>query len=281
MATSGSGTLYPNNGSYTCPIEYTWTRDANGVVSWKAQIYAIGGGTGQYDSSPCWTTFFIRGGNNAQNDLTGDLAEYCASCSECAQYYQGNILWQHNDVRNGSLTGTINMGAAGGTLKLGYYGQRNGSNTSEDYLTWTVDATLPPAPSMSFNSATKDSIKLNYSAQTNGIQTTVQYKVGNGSWVDISSGTVDMGGNFRIYHLKPNATYSISIRSHTSGGDVNGNTVSASTTDVTAKWYGSVNDSRKRAKKIYCSVGGERKKVLKIYGSVNGERKLCYEDPNL
>ena len=281
MATSGSGTLYPNNATYTIPIEYSWTRDSSGVVTWKAQIYAIGGGTGLYDSSPCWTTFYIRGGKNAQNDLTGDLAEYCATCSECAQYYQGNILWQHNDVRNGSLTGTINMGASGGTLKLGYYGQRNGSNTSEEYLTWTVDAILPPAPTMSFNSATKNSIKLDYSAQTNGIQTTVQYQLDGGSWTNISSGTADMSGNFTISSLLPNSTHTVKIRSHTSGGDVAGTSLSASTTDTPAKLYCSVSSTRKRGKKAYCSVNNTRKKILKIYGSVNGARELVYEDPNL
>lgn len=157
----------------------------------------------------------------------------------------------------------------------------NGTADNNISYTLTFDASLPPAPTMTYNSSTKDSIKMNYAAQTNGLNVTVQYKVDNGSWVNISSGTVDMNGNFRIYHLKPNTTYSIKIRSHTSGGDVDGPTVSATTADTPAKWYGSVSNSRKRAKKMYCSVNNTRKKVLKIYGSVNGARELCYEDPNL
>lgn len=157
----------------------------------------------------------------------------------------------------------------------------NGTASNEITYTLTFDASLPPAPSTSFNSATKNSIKMNYSAQTNGIQTTVQYQIDGGSWVNINSGTSDMSGTFTITGLKPNSSHSIKIRSHTSGGDVSGNTVSASTTDVAAKWYGSVSNSRKRAKKMYCSVNNTRKKVLKIYGSVNGARALCYEDPNL
>ena len=281
MATSGSGTLYPNNATYSIPVEYSWTRDASGVVSWKAQIYAIGGGTGVYDSSPCWTTFYIRGGKNAQNDLTGNLSEYCSTCSECAQYYQGNILWQHNDVRNGSITGTIDMGASGGTLKLGYYGQRNGSNTSEEYLTWTVDAILPPAPTMSLNSAYKDNIRMNYTAQTNGLSVTVQYSLDGGAWKQIQTSSSDMSGIFVILNLLPNSTHTVTIRSHTSGGDVVGPTLTVSTADTPAKWYCSVNDTRKRAKEIYCSVNNTRKRVKKIYGSVNGARELVYEDPNL
>ena len=178
MATSGSDRLIANNGSYDVPIDFSWTRDGNGVVSWKAQIYAIGGGTGQYDSSPCWTSFYIRGGNNSTGDLTGNLVEYCASCSQCAQYYQGNILWQHNDVRGGSLTGTINMGTGGGTLKLGYYGQRNGANTSEDYLTWSVDPTTTPPTGLNVSgvTATKDSVTANVSITGWGIGSGTRYR---------------------------------------------------------------------------------------------------------
>ena len=157
----------------------------------------------------------------------------------------------------------------------------NGTASNEITYTLTFDASLPPAPSISFNSATKSTIKMDYSAQTNGLQTTVQYQMDDRSWTDIKSGTSDISGRFAIAGLKPNSSHSIKIRSHTSGGDVVGNTISASTTDVTAKWYGSVGGSRKRAKKMYCSVDNTRKKVLKIYGSVNGERTLCYEDPNL
>lgn len=391
MATSGSGRLEPNNGSYSCPVDYEWNRDSNGIVHWKAQIYAIGGGTGQYDSSPCWTSFFIRGGKNAQNDLTGNLAEYCADCSQCAQFYQGNILWQHNDVRGGALSGTIDMGASGGTLKLGYFGQRNGSNTSEEYLTWTVDpavspptglnvtnitatqtsitanvsisgwgvgsgtryrelqvweanmsgdrryqavtgdatsgnitcnnsssgtltitqntkywiggyasngsantgsqpfgtvVTLPPAATCSFNSATKNSIKVNWAVANQGGERsfTVDYRLDSGSWVTVETISTSgaKSGTFTITGLKPNSTHGIDVRTHLVGGStIGGQTITASTTDVTAKWYGSVSNSRKRAKKMYCSVNNTRKKVLKIYGSVNGARALCYEDPNL
>lgn len=170
MATSGSGTLYPNNGSYDCPVTYEWSRDSNGVVTWKAQIFAIGGGSGQYDSSPCWKSFYIRGGNNAQNNLTGDLTEYCSSCSQCATNYNGRILWQHNDVRGGSLTGTIDMGSGGGTLKLGYYGQRNSTYTSEDYLTWSVDPTYvrPSTPSVSIAERYEHGAKFNVSISSYG-----------------------------------------------------------------------------------------------------------------
>lgn len=275
MATSGSGTLYPNNATYSCEVRYSWTRNSSGVVSWTAVITGINGDTDPLASSPCWTSFFIRGGKNAQNNLTGDLTSYCATCDQCAAYYQGRILWQSTQ------SGTIDMGASGGTLKLGYYGQRNGSNTSEEYLTWTVDAILPPAPTMSLNSAFKDNIRMNYTAQTNGLSVTVQYSLDGGAWKQIQTSSSDMSGIFVILNLLPNSTHTVAIRSHTSGGNVNGPTLTVSTADTPAKWYGSVNNTRKRAKKMYCSVNNTRKRVKKIYGSVNGARELVYEDPNL
>ena len=130
MATSGSGTLNAWNGAYTITLSFSWTRDANGVVSWSVNIPTIDG-----TSSPCWTSFYIRGGAgaSASGDLTENLVSYCASCSQCATYYQGNILWAQTQ------SGTINMGQSGGTLRLGFFGVRNSSNTSEDYLTWGVD----------------------------------------------------------------------------------------------------------------------------------------------
>lgn len=225
MATSGSDRLIANNGSYDVPIDFSWTRDGNGVVSWKAQIYAIGGGTGQYDSSPCWTSFYIRGGNNSTGDLTGNLVEYCASCSQCAQYYQGNILWQHNDVRGGSLTGTINMGTGGGTLKLGYYGQRNGANTSEDYLTWSVDPAVSPPTGLNVTnvSATKDSVTANVSISGWGVGSGTRYRelqVWSGNMTgdrryqpvngDATSGNITCNNSSSgALTIKPNTTYTI------------------------------------------------------------------------
>lgn len=137
MASSGSGDLVAWNGTYNITIHFSWTRNNSGVVSWTAVIPKID------DSwSPCWTSFYIRGGKgvSASGNLTGDLTSYCSSCSQCATYYQGRILWDQTQ------TGTINMGSDGGTLRLGFYGQRNGSNTEENYLTWGVDPP-PTAPS--------------------------------------------------------------------------------------------------------------------------------------
>jgi len=214
MATSGSGTLYPDNGTYTCPVEYTWTRDSNGLVSWKAQIFAIGGGSGQYDSSPCWTSFYIRGGNNSTGDLTGDLTEYCSSCSECAAQYQGRILWQHNDVRGGSLTGTIQM-TAGGTLKLGYYGQRNGANTSEDYLTWSVDpASTPPSGfTVTLKEVYTNGAKIYVSVSSMGTPSSEP-----GRYVEAGIlGTNDYGAPYR-YLIASNTTASNIVVNNTSPG---------------------------------------------------------------
>ena len=157
------------------------------------------------------------------------------------------------------------------------------NGTASNSITYTLyfDPSLPPAPTMSFNSATKNTIKMNYSAGTNGMNVTVQYKVDGGGWNNISSGTSPMSGTFTVPNLLPNSSHSIAIRSHTSGGDVSGPTLSASTTDTPAKLYGSVSGTRKRIKEMYCSVNGTRKRIKKIYGSVNGERKIIYEDPNL
>lgn len=225
MATSGSGTLYPNNGSFDCPVEYSWTRDANGVVTWKAQIFAIGGGHGIDDSSPCWTTFYIRGGNGSKGDLTGNLAEYCSSCSQCAAGYQGNILWQHNDYRGGALTGTINMGTGGGTLYLGYYGQRNGSNTSEDYLSWSVDPAVSPPTGLNVTNITagQDSFTATVSISgwgvgsgtryrelqvwTNGMVEPKRYQTANGD--SLSSSITCTNGSSGSLTIIPNAIYTI------------------------------------------------------------------------
>lgn len=139
MATSGSGTLYPNNNAYTVPIEYSWTRDGNGTVSWKAQIYAIGGGTGAYDSSPCWKQFYITGGVGSASRYTGDITDECGSgeCTSSCSAYNWHILHQHNDVRNGAITGSFSM-PNGGTLYLGWEGERN-NGWDSGVLTWGVD----------------------------------------------------------------------------------------------------------------------------------------------
>lgn len=157
----------------------------------------------------------------------------------------------------------------------------NGTASNSITYTLTFDPSLPPAPTMSFNSATKDTIRMNYTAQTNGLSVTAQYSMDGGAWKQIQTSSSDMSGIFVIISLLPNSSHTITIRSHTSGGDVTGTTLTVSTTDTPAKLYGSVSGTRKRIKELYCSVNDTRKRVKKVYGSVNGERKLIYEDPNL
>lgn len=157
----------------------------------------------------------------------------------------------------------------------------NGTASNEITYNLAFDPSLPPAPDMTFNSATKNTIKMNYSAGTNGLSVSVQYKPDSGSWTTIQTSSSDMSGTFTISGLIPNSSHSIAIRSHTGSGDVSGPTRTASTTDTPAKLYGSVGGTRKRIKELYCSVNGARKRVKKVYGSVNGQRKLIYEDPNL
>lgn len=132
MATSGTGDLNAWNGTYNITLHFSWTRDANGVVSWSVIIPKI-----DDTFSPCWTNFYIRGGkgSSASGNLTGDLTSYCSTCTQCASYYQGHILWDQTQ------SGTINMGSEGGTLRLGFFGTRNGGNTEENYLSWGVDPT--------------------------------------------------------------------------------------------------------------------------------------------
>lgn len=167
MATSGSGNLEAWNGTYTITLSFSWTRDANGVVSWSVNIPTIDG-----TNSPCWTNFYIRGGNNSQGNLTGDLTSYCATCSQCASYYQGHILWAQTQ------SGTINMGTAGGTLKLGFFGTRNGANTEENYLTWGVDPAVTPPTGLNVSgvTTTKDSVTGNVSITGWGIGSGTRYR---------------------------------------------------------------------------------------------------------
>ena len=194
----------------------------------------------------------------------------------------GNVWIANGEYKESAVTFSFNAAASDTSHSIRVLWNYN-NGTASNYIDYTLtfDASLPPAPTMTFNSATKNSIKMNYSAGTNGMNVTVQYKLDSDGWTNISSGTSPMSGNFTVNNLLPNSSHTIKVRSHTSGGDVSGPTLTASTTDTPAKWYSSVNNTRKRDKKTYCSVNGTRKKVLKIYGSVNGARELCYEDPNL
>lgn len=160
---------------------------------------------------------------------------------------------------------------------------RMNNNTAEGDLTWPLsfDASLPPAPTCSAGSSTKNNISFNYSAGTNGLNTTLQYQLDSGSWVDIATSTSTISGTKTIGGLLPNSSHTIRVRSVASGSTVNGNSISLRTTDTPAKGYVSVSGKAKRAKKVYCSVNGAAKKVKKVYGSVNGVAKICYEDPNL
>ena len=189
----------------------------------------------------------------------------------------GNITCNNNS--SGSLTITPNT-----KYWVGGYASNGSANTGSQPFGTVV--TLPPAATCSFDSATKNTITINWAvANQNGEKSfTVDYQLDSGSWVTVETISTSgaKSGSFTITGLKPNSTHNVNVRTHIVGGStVGGQIVTVSTTDTPAKLYGSVSGTRKRIKEMYCSVNGERKKVEKIYGSVNGERKIIYEDPNL
>lgn len=268
-----------NNGTATNSITYTLYFDpsispptglnVSNVTATQTTVTAnvsisgwgVGSGT-RYRELQVWAA--NMSGDRRYQAVTGDATS-------------GNITC--NNSSSGSLTITQNT-----KYWIGGYASNGSANTGSQPFGTVV--TLPPAATCSFNSATKNSIKVNWAVANQGGERdfTVDYRLDSGSWVttETISTSGAKTGTFTITGLKPNSTHEVDVRTHVVGGStVGGQVITVSTTDTPAKLYGSVNGVRERIKEMYCSVNGERKKVEKIYGSVNGERKIIYEDPNL
>ena len=223
--------------------------------------WGVGSGT-RYRELQVWEA--NMSGDRRYQAVTGDATS-------------GNITC--NNSSSGTLTITQNT-----KYWIGGYASNGSANTGSQPFGTVV--TLPPAATCSFNSATKNSITVNWAvANQNGERSfTVDYRLDSGSWVttETISTSGAKTGTFTITGLKPNSTHEVDVRTHLVGGStIGGQVITVSTTDTPAKLYGSVGGTRKRIKELYCSVNDTRKRVSKVYGSVNGERKLIYEDPNL
>lgn len=130
MATSGSATLQICNNLFCTNVYLSWSVNSNNVVSWNAHIP---GYDGTDNTWICCQSFYITGGKNANNTISGDLTRYVGSNGGCDQMDNG---W---GIGGAYASGTIDMGQSGGTLYLGFTADANNANRS-DYRTWGVDA---------------------------------------------------------------------------------------------------------------------------------------------
>lgn len=158
----------------------------------------------------------------------------------------------------------------------------NASNFTSE-LGYTSVVTLPPAPTLSLDSTTSDTVTLNYSTVADGgyHSKQIQYSLDGSTWTTGATvaGASASSGSFTITNLSAGTTYNIQTRVTTPSGSTAGTTVVATTSaPVTpAKLYGSVNGQTKQIVKLYGSVNGQTKQIVKLYGSVNGLTRLVYE----
>jgi len=103
-----------------------------------------------------------------------------------------------------------------------------------------------------------------------------------GPWIEHAT-TVVAGAtaNLDIASLSQGTSYTVEMRQFCVEAGANRYYSTTSTvtfvTDISSRFYGSVNGEAKLIKKLYGSVNGETKAIKKLYGSVNGEATLIYQ----
>ena len=147
MATSGSATLQLcNRGVYCVDVYLSWSVNSSNVVSWNAHIP---GPDGTDNSWICCQRFYVTGGKNSNNNISGDLTRNVSGGTCWGDDCHCTKLDNGWGIGGAYANGTISMGEGGGTLYLGYTADANDVAHS-DYRTWTIDAIAWTA-SLSYN----------------------------------------------------------------------------------------------------------------------------------
>lgn len=142
-------------------------------------------------------------------------------------------------------------------------------------------AIAPEIPTVSFVSATGDSITVSYGTTSFGDPATGTVElygcVYTGTDAIIDTKTTIGQSEFTWTGLTPGTTYAFKAKADNGYQSTAFSDELLATTQGSVALYGSVNNQTKRVKKLYGSVNGQTKLIKKLYGSVNGETKLVYE----
>lgn len=138
-----------------------------------------------------------------------------------------------------------------------------------------VDSTLPaPAPTVTFLSQTPTSATFAYSTPADGgyYAKNIQYSLDNGStWntgATVTSGSASTG-EFTISNLTPDTNYTMKVRTQTTAGETEGESVSfyVEGEKPPKKFFGSVNGHAEQLNTLYGSSNNEARILDKLYGS--------------
>lgn len=170
-----------------------------------------------------------------------------------------NVTWIRYSMNNGGWVQSEFSSRNSGSLTIS--GIPNGAYRTFYIQVWgpggwspssvTRGATTYHVSSLSSISAapvkkTSTNIKMNYSQTQTGGSTTVEYKVGNGNWLNMPSSKTITG-------LASGTTYSIALRARNSSGEYNTYNAVSATTYTTPIGYFGLSSSDKKSIKISLS----------------------------
>lgn len=211
---------------------------------------------------------------------SGEAGRYIEAGIMAQNSYGSTYRYTHGPHGSSSMSQQItvtNSTYTGGSLSIKantqyYYGgyatntQRNISKVQGTFVT------LAPAPTLSVNRVTDKTAVIDFSVVADGgyYAKNIQYSLDNGTtWK--TGATINGGssatGSFTIYNLTHNTSYTLLSRVSTTSGTTGGNTLTFKT-EISNRFYCSVNGSTKLIKKFYGSVNGRTKEIVKMYGPV-------------
>ena len=114
---------------------------------------------------------------------------------------------------------------------------------------------------------------------TASLSRVIRYKIDNGPWVTVESGTalIDAPSNFNVT-VPPQSTVTIEGWQTYHGMASEVSTITIPNNNAPINLYGSVSGASKKVDHLYGPVNGETKKIVKLYGSVNGVTRRVFED---
>lgn len=235
-----------------------------------------------FATKPATPTVSASTGTATTTSVTYGTTSFGTPNSGTVYLYGGTGSAPTGSITSKTTTGNSTFTHSGLASNTRYYYRARAYNNQlwSDYSSTVNAVTKAQAPTISFRSATTNTITMNFSVKADGgvYPKTLQYSLNNSTfttYATFNSGSAT-SGTFTIMNLTAGTPYTIYTRVTTTAGTVNANSITVRTQQASYAPYPNNPNSAniaKQIKKLLAPRSGLARQVVKLYDSYNGKAR--------